>query len=198
MRSNGTSSAFETRSQISRDSVSVSSPVILPTFLTATNAAGARSPPNVIASPGTRQVITQRSGLPKRAAASFDSSASSALPPSAGLAADVNTWISGMASSDRLCVSRCYARLGARGNPDRTIRLPVVSAAKENEGVRRAGVLRGAHEEPDRGDSGAGHGGRLWAFRRRHAQDRRRQDAVRARDDHREEPREFQPDVARA
>ena len=88
----------------------MSSPLILPTFLTATNAAGARSPPKVIGSPGTRQVITQRSGLPKRAAASLDSSPSSALAPSAGAAADVNTWISGMitaqwvSTSDRLQV----------------------------------------------------------------------------------------------
>ena len=98
MRSNGTSSAFETRLADLRDSVAVSSPLILPTFLTATNAAGARSPPNVIGSPGTRQVITQRSGLPKRAAASFDSSPSSALAPSAGAPADVNTWMSGIAA----------------------------------------------------------------------------------------------------
>src|SRR4051812_42164149 len=103
MRSNGTSSALETRSQIWRDSVSVSSPLILPTFLTATNAAGARSPPNVIGSPGTRQVITQRSGLPKRAAASLDRSPSNSLAPSGGGAAEVNTWMSGI-SSDRLHV----------------------------------------------------------------------------------------------
>src|SRR5689334_10373025 len=98
MRSIGTSRARDTRAQISFDSTSVSSPVILPTFLTATNAAGARSPPNVMDSPGTRQVITQRSGLPKRAAASLDSSPSSPLAPFAGAGAEVNTWIKGMAS----------------------------------------------------------------------------------------------------
>src|SRR6188508_2617354 len=99
MRSNGTSSAFETRSQISRDSSAVSSPLMLPMFLTATNAAGARSPANVIARSGTRQVITQRSGLPKRAAASLDNSPSNPFAPSAGGPADVNTWMSGIPSA---------------------------------------------------------------------------------------------------
>src|SRR4029077_17780639 len=101
MRSVGTSRARDTRAQISFDSTAVSSPVILPMFLTATNADGARSPPNVIGSPGTRQVITQRSGLPKRAAASFESSPSRSFAPSAGAPEDVNTWMSGI-SSDRL------------------------------------------------------------------------------------------------
>jgi len=69
-------------------------------FLTATNAAGAGSPPKVIARPGWRQVITQRSGLPKRWASSLERSPSRAAPVSpAGARAEVNTWTSGIPES---------------------------------------------------------------------------------------------------
>ena len=130
-------SAFETRSQISRDSAAVSSPLIVPTFLTATNAAGARSPPNVICTPGTRQVITQRSGLPKAVAASFERSPSSAFPYAGG-PADVNTWMSGI-PSDRLKVRDQVIDL-VRRHPGG----PAVPIAATAGGVEAAGERRGA------------------------------------------------------
>src|SRR5215831_1661805 len=149
MRSVGTSSARDTRPLISFDSTSVSSGVILPMFLTATNAAGARSPPNVIGSPGTRQVITQRSGLPKRAAASFDSSPSSPFAPSAGVAADVNTWISGMAS-DRLHVRDQVRDLAVRHPPARAV---LGAAAGRVEPIRQRRRTTVVHERTARADA---------------------------------------------
>src|SRR5262252_2794936 len=144
MRSVGTVSARETRAQISFDRTAVSSAVILPMFLTATNAAGPRSPPKVIGSPGTRQVITQRSGLPKRAAASFDSSPSKPFAPSAGASEDVNTWMSGI-SSDRLHVGDQIADLAVR-QPGRAAVLRAAAGRVEavRQRLRAAVVHEGA------------------------------------------------------
>src|SRR5262245_52137409 len=50
----------------------------------------------------------------------------------------------------------------------------------------------GAHEKPDRGDAGRGDAGLRAARGRWRPEDRRREDALRARHDHREEPRRLQ------
>src|SRR5437762_5830224 len=140
MRSVGTSSARDTRAQISFERTAVSSAVILPMFLTATNAVGAPSPPNVIGSPGTRQVITHFSGLPKRAAASFDSSPSRPFAPSGGASEDVNTWMSGI-SSDRLHVRDQIGDLAVR-EPGRAAVLGAAAGGVEAPGQRpRAAVV---------------------------------------------------------
>src|SRR5262245_50153488 len=113
MRSNGMSSAFDTRSQMSCDSGAVCSLVMVPTFLTATSAAGAVVPPKVIGNPGTRHVITQRSGFRNATDASLESSASSGFAPSAGAAADVKTWTRGI-RSDRVHVGDQVGDLAGR------------------------------------------------------------------------------------
>src|SRR3954471_12858853 len=134
MRSRATPSPVARRWQSSPDSVSVSSAVILPTFFTATKAAGAGAPPKVMANPGCRQVITQRSGLPKRAASSFERSARSAFCASAVGAAEVKTWMSG--------IGRSYP---AAGSPATRVWDPGPSALP-GPVVRPIPVLRGANE----------------------------------------------------
>src|SRR5262245_9326525 len=62
-------------------------------FLTATRAVGAAVPPKVMATPGTRHVMTQRSGLSKRWASRLESPLSSARSsPGAGAGTFVTTW----------------------------------------------------------------------------------------------------------
>src|SRR5215471_2634125 len=95
MRSLPMPSAFAIRSESAAERRAVSSGFMVPMFFTATKHAGAAVPPNVSAA-GTKQVMTQRSGLPKCSAARRDRSERSA-PRSAGFAsAGAKSWMSGM------------------------------------------------------------------------------------------------------
>src|SRR5215471_4983575 len=96
MRSLPMPSAFAIRSESAAERRAVSSGFMVPMFFTATKHAGAAVPPNVSAA-GTKQVMTQRSGLPKCSAARRDRSERSA-PRSAGLpaSAGAKSWTSGM------------------------------------------------------------------------------------------------------